>query len=130
MEPQPPAQPPAPGNAEAPQQEAGTETIPQPQGSSPFSVVDTAGEPDCPACGWGILFAIGKTEDGTIVHCFNCGRGMSVPDSGEVPAPAVAGVDGPTAMSPTHQQVADAVDAHPAHPVQDLHGKTGQGVNR
>jgi hypothetical protein len=105
------------------EQQSGAAT--QPGFLSGFPTADTA--PNCPACGWGFLYPIAKTESGTLLHCFHCLRSLSVPDEGEVGAPAVQGAESPTAAQPTYQQLGDQLEAHPDHPVQEFHPQQGQG---
>jgi hypothetical protein len=101
-----------------------TEDSPSP---SPNSAPQT-GTPDCPACGWGFLYPIGKTESGTLYHCFNCQRSLSKPDEEADVKPATAGTDGPVSGQPTAEQLAAMQEINPDHPaVQQFAGESAGG---
>jgi hypothetical protein len=83
--------------------------------------------PDCPACGWGFLYAIAKTESGTLYHCFHCERSLSILDDNPKQQLAVQGVDAPTAAAPTHQQLQAQKDAVEGHPAEAFHKDSTPG---
>lgn len=92
--------------------------------TSGFPSKDTA--PNCPACGWGFLYPIAKTESGTLYHCFHCERSLSILDENPKQELAVQGVDAPTAAAPTHQQLAAQKEAVEGHPAGAFHEKSEQ----